>query len=32
MPTTAFITKFRDEFEDYLKKSEAARTPEFAIL
>jgi NADH-quinone oxidoreductase subunit F len=32
MPTTAFITKFRDEFEDYLKKSQATRTPEFAIV
>ncbi len=32
MPTTAFITKFRDEFEDYLKKTQATRTPEFAIV
>lgn len=32
MPTTAFITKFRDEFEEYLKKSQEARTTEFAIV
>jgi NADH-quinone oxidoreductase subunit F len=32
MPTTAFITKFRDEFEEYLEKSQAARTPELAVL
>jgi NADH-quinone oxidoreductase subunit F len=32
MPTTGFITKFRDEFEEYLKKTQAARTPELAIV
>ncbi|HEX4228122.1 MAG TPA: NADH-quinone oxidoreductase subunit NuoF [Bryobacteraceae bacterium] len=33
MPTTAFITKFRDEFEAYLKKSTPpVDTPELAVV
>jgi NADH-quinone oxidoreductase subunit F len=32
MPTTAFVTKFRDEFEAYLQKSHAAQTPELALV
>src|SRR5947209_13957951 len=32
MPTTGFITKFRDEFEAYLKKSEAARASELVVV
>jgi NADH-quinone oxidoreductase subunit F len=32
MPTTAFVTKFRDEFEAYLEKSHAARTPELVLV
>jgi NADH-quinone oxidoreductase subunit F len=33
MPTTAFITKFRDEFEAYLKKtSPPVNTPELAVV
>ena len=27
MPTTGFITKFRSEFEEYLAKSQSAKTP-----
>jgi NADH-quinone oxidoreductase subunit F len=32
MPTTAFVTKFRDEFEAYLQKSRAAQAPELALV
>jgi NADH-quinone oxidoreductase subunit F len=32
MPTTAFVTKFRDEFEAYLQESHAAQTPELALV
>jgi NADH-quinone oxidoreductase subunit F len=32
MPTTAFVTKFRDEFEAYLEKSHAVQTPELAVV
>ena len=33
MPTAAFISKFRGEFEDYLQKSRAAEAvPELAVL
>jgi len=31
MPTTGFITKFRDEFEAYLAKTSAAKAPELAL-
>jgi hypothetical protein len=32
MPTTAFVTKFRDEFEAYLEKSRAVQVPELAVV
>ncbi|MBV9759440.1 MAG: NADH-quinone oxidoreductase subunit NuoF [Acidobacteriaceae bacterium] len=32
MPTTGFITKFRNEFEEYLKKSHVARVPQLALV
>jgi hypothetical protein len=32
MPTTEFITKFRDEFEAYLAKTAPAQTPELAVI
>jgi NADH-quinone oxidoreductase subunit F len=32
MPTTAFVTKFRDEFEAYLQKPRATQTPELALV
>jgi NADH-quinone oxidoreductase subunit F len=32
MPTMAFIDKYRDEFADYLKKSEATKIPELVLL
>jgi NADH-quinone oxidoreductase subunit F len=31
MPTTGFITKFRDEFEAYLAKTSAAKSPELLL-
>ncbi|MGI8960305.1 MAG: NADH-quinone oxidoreductase subunit NuoF [Bryobacteraceae bacterium] len=32
MPTTAFVTKFRDEFEAYLEKFPAVQVPELAVV
>ena len=32
MPTTAFVTKFRDEFEAYLEKSHPVQVPELAVV
>jgi NADH-quinone oxidoreductase subunit F len=32
MPTAAFVTKFRDEFEAYLKKSREVRIPELEVV
>ncbi|MBV9302240.1 MAG: NADH-quinone oxidoreductase subunit NuoF [Acidobacteriaceae bacterium] len=32
MPTAAFVAKFRDEFEAYLKRSSAAVEPELAVV
>ena len=32
MPTTGFITKFRSEFEEYLKKSESVPVPELVTI
>jgi NADH-quinone oxidoreductase subunit F len=32
MPTTAFVTKFRDEFEAHLEKSQAVQVPELAVV
>jgi NADH-quinone oxidoreductase subunit F len=32
MPTTAFVTKFRDEFEAYLEKFHAAEVPELVLV
>jgi NADH-quinone oxidoreductase subunit F len=32
MPMGAFVQKFRDEFEAYLKKSSPAATPQFAVI
>ncbi len=32
MPTTGFITKFRDEFEAYLAKTSTAKIPELAVI
>jgi NADH-quinone oxidoreductase subunit F len=32
MPTTGFITKFRGEFEEYLKKTQAPAAPELVSI
>jgi NADH-quinone oxidoreductase subunit F len=32
MPTAAFVAKFRDEFEAYLKRSHVEQTPELAVV
>jgi hypothetical protein len=32
MPTAAFVAKFRNEFEAYLKDSQDALVPELAVV